>query len=80
MDIAHVTLLYGNDETEFSKKLNFVKPAFQRGKSLWFYFPQTMQCFCESISQPAEASMLTKIGASFSSFHFFCEAPVCQET
>ena len=33
VDMAHVTLLYGDDETEFSKKLNFVKPqliAFAR--------------------------------------------------
>ncbi len=32
-DMAHITFLYGNDETEFSKKLNFVKPqliAFAR--------------------------------------------------
>jgi len=31
--MAHVTFLYGNDETEFAKKLNFVKPqliAFAR--------------------------------------------------
>ena len=31
--MAHVTFLYGNDETEFSKKLNFAKPqlmAFAR--------------------------------------------------
>ena len=39
--MAHVTFLYGNDETEFSKKLNFAKPqliAFARalvGKAGW---------------------------------------------
>ena len=27
--VAHVTFLYGNEETEFSKKLNFVKPRSQ---------------------------------------------------
>ena len=26
VDMAHVTFFYGNDETEFSKKLNFAKP------------------------------------------------------
>ena len=31
--MAHIASLYGNDETEFSEKLNFVKPPIRRGET-----------------------------------------------
>jgi hypothetical protein len=31
VDMAHVTFFYGNDETEFSKKLNFRSPESTSG-------------------------------------------------
>ena len=33
VDMAHITFLYGNDETEFSEKLNFVKPPIRRDET-----------------------------------------------